>query len=176
MRNLNLGCGHNKIPGCLNVDCDPALNPDKVVDVRETLPFENASFDQVLLFHTIEHLESLYHPHILSEIHRVLIPGGRFYISYPEFLICAGYYAENHRGLKDYWKQTIYGLQRTKSDYHVSLMDSDQFTELLIQVGFKIETCEAEPGSDWNTLICALKDEKMTTYKDIVQKELLDGK
>jgi 2-polyprenyl-3-methyl-5-hydroxy-6-metoxy-1,4-benzoquinol methylase len=48
------------------------------------LEFPNESFDLTLLMETIEHLEN---PHpTLAEIHRVLKPGGRLFLSFPNYL------------------------------------------------------------------------------------------
>ena len=61
MRTLNLGCGANKIPGSVNMDIEPSLEPDVIADFTEPLPFEAAEFDEVYLFHTIEHVQKKFH-------------------------------------------------------------------------------------------------------------------
>jgi SAM-dependent methyltransferase len=47
-----------------------------VADVQQPLPFDDASFDRVLAIHVLEHLPDL--PAALTQIRRVLKPGGRF--------------------------------------------------------------------------------------------------
>ena len=51
------------------------------VDVQEKLPFDDNSFDMVLAFHLFEHVYD-YRPSV-TEIFRILKPGGKFIISMP---------------------------------------------------------------------------------------------
>lgn len=54
---LNLGCGYKKVPGCVNLDSDPACQPDVVWDLEQTpLPFESDSVDEMKADHVLEHL------------------------------------------------------------------------------------------------------------------------
>jgi SAM-dependent methyltransferase len=51
-------------------------------DANDPLPFEDASFDAVMLKDVLEHLQ---HPvSAVREVHRVLRPGGRVYASSPD--------------------------------------------------------------------------------------------
>lgn len=54
---LNMGCGHNKIPGYINVDMSPECQPDVVCNL-EVLPWiwEDNSVSRVLFNHSLEHL------------------------------------------------------------------------------------------------------------------------
>ena len=51
------------------------------IDLEETLNLDNQSFDTVLLFNVLEHVQN--HKNLISEIYRVLKPGGRFEIFVP---------------------------------------------------------------------------------------------
>lgn len=43
---LNLGCGVNKKEGFINIDINPRLNPDMVLDLNsQPYPFKNDSVD-----------------------------------------------------------------------------------------------------------------------------------
>ncbi|MBF0310483.1 MAG: tetratricopeptide repeat protein [Magnetococcales bacterium] len=54
---LNLGCGHRKLPGYLNVDREATFQPDRVVDLeRFPWPWPDDSVREVLLYHVLEHL------------------------------------------------------------------------------------------------------------------------
>lgn len=54
---LNMGCGHNKADGFVNVDKAPECAPDQVVDLEAfPWPWETASIDEVMFNHSLEHL------------------------------------------------------------------------------------------------------------------------
>ncbi|MFZ3090382.1 MAG: class I SAM-dependent methyltransferase [Nitrospirota bacterium] len=72
---LDLGCGNRKVAGAIGVDCIGYPVVDVVHDLNQfPYPFEDASFDAVVLNHVIEHLEDI--PHTLNEVQRLLKSGG----------------------------------------------------------------------------------------------------
>ena len=91
---LELGCGRGFItrriqhysPSTLGIDVNPeairhgVTSGLRVMDAAN-LSFEDASFDKVYSFHTIEHLPDV--ERALGEIARVLRPNGRVLIVYP---------------------------------------------------------------------------------------------
>lgn len=81
------------------------------VDLNEPLPFEDNSMDVVTLFFVIYILED--QSKTLKEIHRVLKPGGKLYISTP---LIAAEIREPH----DYLRLTYEGLERlfTETGFH----------------------------------------------------------
>jgi SAM-dependent methyltransferase len=137
MAKLNVGCGNNKIRGYINIDTEESCAPDLVHNLLEApLPFADGSQDEIVFFHCIEHVRKCYHESILREFWRVLEPGGRLYISYPNFKECALNWINNKDANRSFWEATIYGLQRYETDYHVALMDPDELSELLLKIGF----------------------------------------
>ena len=155
--NINLGCGDSHISGCLNIDINPAFNPDVICDFTKPLPLREDSVDKCYLFHVIEHLCEEMHPKILRQIYDVLRVGGIFYISFPEFIRCADNFATNKGGQRTFWKRTIFGRQSTPFDFHVALMYTPHFVELLKAIGFINVQPQSEPEEDWNTIIKCTK-------------------
>lgn len=66
---LNIGCGTEKREGFINIDINPDVYPDKIVNIEKGLPFKNRSIDYILCLQILEHVRNL--DFVMSEIHRV---------------------------------------------------------------------------------------------------------
>ncbi len=88
---LHLGCGDRRVEGWLNADL---RGSDHDVDLAGgALPWADDQFEVVVSQHLAEHLEleSELIP-LLTEIHRVLRPGGELWLSTPDLeAVCRGY-------------------------------------------------------------------------------------
>ena len=83
---LNLGCGHNKRQGWVNVDHSDACAPDRVVDLEQTpWPWPDDSVDEVLMSHVLEHIgeQTSVYLNIWRELYRVCKDGAHVYIFVP---------------------------------------------------------------------------------------------
>lgn len=167
---LNVACGNNKIKGYWNIDSEETNEPDQIVDILKEFPFEDNSADEIIFFHAIEHIEERYHHYLLSQFHRVLKSNACLYISYPEFTKVAGNYITNYRGMRDFWKQTIYGLQRYPGDFHVSLMDTQYFVPVLQECGFHYIEYKSEVPDIFNTIVRCQKGKIPNTYENLIAK------
>jgi len=67
---LNIGCGKDVRQDYLNVDCVNLKGVDKVCDLNKfPWPFKDNTFDEVLAFNIIEHLNDAYK--VFEELHRI---------------------------------------------------------------------------------------------------------
>lgn len=177
MEKLNLGCGTSRISGAVNVDCNPDVKPDIVCNfIKEELPFPDGMFDEVYLFHTIEHIEKRSHQSILEKINRVMKEDGRLIISYPEFSKIVQNWLTNFQGKRQFWEATIYGRQLYPSDYHVCAMDSDEFKLSLEICGFYDVECRPEPIESYNTVVKCFRTSAQKTYEQLVYEEVFECK
>ena len=83
---LNLGCGDKILPGYVNVDVVEAragMKPDVICDLHDLTPFADASVDEILSVHVVEHFWRWEVGAILREWLRVLKPGGRLVAECP---------------------------------------------------------------------------------------------
>lgn len=71
---LNLGSGSLLIDGMLNVDYSPRA--DAFIDLTERMPYNDNSFNFVFCEEVIEHFPENVSFNILSEVYRILRPGG----------------------------------------------------------------------------------------------------
>lgn len=86
MLKFNMGCGHNKAPGFVNVDASPACNPDEVADLETTpWPWADDCADTVLFNHSLEHMgaDSKVFLAIMGETYRILADSGEVIINVP---------------------------------------------------------------------------------------------
>lgn len=101
-RVLNFGSGATRLgPNVTHLDLQMGPNVDVTYDGRN-IPFDDGYFDAVIAQEVLEHVQDI--GHSVSEIHRVLKTGGRFYCQMPFIL---GY----HTGPEDYRRFTLPGLR-----------------------------------------------------------------
>jgi predicted SAM-dependent methyltransferase len=78
---LHIGCGQESIPGWINIDSRPLPGVDRVLDVRQGLPFRGAT--AIYAEHFLEHLAFDDGLAFLRECRRALAPSGVLRLSTP---------------------------------------------------------------------------------------------
>jgi predicted SAM-dependent methyltransferase len=78
---LHIGCGQQAIPGWINIDNQPLPGVDRVLDVRQGLPFRGAA--AIYAEHFLEHLTLDDGLTFLRECRRALAPSGVLRLSTP---------------------------------------------------------------------------------------------
>ena len=150
---LNIGGGLQPIDGFLNVDlCESA---DIKHDLRNPLPFEDNSVDEIMAVHAIEHFYQWEFPEILKDWARVL--NGKLTIEFTElnatiYLYLNGNEEESQRG---HWG--LYGDQSKPIDpilVHRYVYEKSELYNLLANTGFKNikftkEGINHVPARDW---------------------------
>jgi hypothetical protein len=75
---FNMGCGHNKMAGWVNVDSQAASEPDQVWDLEQTpWPWPDDCAKAVAFVHSLEHMgrEPSVFLAIMRELYRISAPG-----------------------------------------------------------------------------------------------------
>jgi SAM-dependent methyltransferase len=94
-RILDVGCGSKKHPGAVGIDLSPDTDADVVHDLNATpWPFEDSSFDEILLQDVLEHLSDPYS--VAAELHRIGRPGARIQLRTPHFSSALAYSDPTH--------------------------------------------------------------------------------
>lgn len=104
---INLGSGHWKLEGWVNVDLDPATRPEVVADLAAGLPFADGV---ATLMHTEDFIDQLSldgAAAFLRECHRILRPGGVLRVLTPDLARLARLYLEDPGGLVELWRRQV---------------------------------------------------------------------
>lgn len=94
MQYLNLGCGGQCHPAWTNVDFTSTREGVIAHNLRQGLPFPDASFDAVYHSHVLEHFPKAEAPAFLQECFRVLRPQGILRVVVPDLEQIARLYLE----------------------------------------------------------------------------------
>ena len=99
---IDLGCRTEKVPGTIGVDIDPSSDAEVIHDLNVfPYPFEDNYADAVYAKHIIEHLD---HPAMfLTEIYRILKPGGTVFVETPHFSNYVAYAEPQHKLFYSYF-------------------------------------------------------------------------
>lgn len=145
-RILDLGAGHGAFTQKLyeigyNVSaCD--LFPEifefdeiecKKVDITQTFPYADNSFDIVIAVEVSEHIVD--HEMFFSELSRILVPGGTLYISTPNILSLKSRMQFLFRGF--FYSFAPLDMANNSGLQHVASMTLDQYNYVAIKNGFK---------------------------------------
>ncbi len=80
---LHLGCGKKHLNGYINCDISKDVNPDKIVDLEKPLPFKDNSVDEIIIYHTLEHIHNFIP--LMEEMHRICKNNALIKIEVPYF-------------------------------------------------------------------------------------------
>ncbi len=148
VRRLNWGCGGHTLPGWINTDVKEGDGIDLSCDIRNGLPLETGSIDYAASIHALPEVPYAELVPVLTELRRVLKPGGVLRLALPDLIKGVRAY---DRGDRDYFlipdedarsigaklvTQLIwYGYSRT-------LFTQEFITEMLERAGFsRITPC-----------------------------------
>jgi SAM-dependent methyltransferase len=84
VKRLNWGCGEHPDPGWINSDIKKGPGIDLPCDIRDGLPLEDDSIDYVVSIHALPEIPYPELVDALSELRRVLKPGGTLRIALPD--------------------------------------------------------------------------------------------
>ncbi len=123
---MDLGAGAvSRAPGAIRADRSRTVRPDVVLNATASLPFATSSLERVYSFDLLEHVDDLVA--VMTEIHRVLRPGGHLFVTTPHFS-CANSYTDpthkHHFGWRSF-------------DYFVNGHELSYYTEARYRIGHR---------------------------------------
>jgi SAM-dependent methyltransferase len=148
-RRLNWGCGHSGEPGWTNSDLYPGADIDIVGDIRNGLPVHDGMFDYIVSVHALCMIPYPDVVNALSELRRVLRPGGVLRLVLPDFdKMIAAYQARDSSYflVPDDDEKTLSGkaiVHILWYGYSVLLCTEEFITDLLGRAGFShVRQCQ----------------------------------
>jgi len=142
VRRLNWGCGAEGEPGWINSDQKEGPGVDISCDIREGLPLEADSIDYAVSIHALPEIPFPELVPALTELHRVLKPGGVLRLSLPDLDKAIKAYQRGDRAyflIPDDDARSLGGkmvVQLTWYGYSRSVFTTDFVEELLSKAGF----------------------------------------
>lgn len=138
-RRLHIG-GTTKSDGWEVLNANPAPYVDHVCNANDLSRFADNTFIEIYASHVVEHLD--YNGELkdtLQEWNRVLVSGGKVFISVPDLDILAELILEKNKLTVDerfFVMRMIFGGHIDKYDYHVVGLNEDFLTAFLNSSGY----------------------------------------
>jgi predicted SAM-dependent methyltransferase len=138
-RKLHIG-GTTKSAGWEILDANAGPHVDHVCNANDLSQFADNTFIELYASHVVEHFDYVDElPNTLKEWNRVLVPGGKIFISVPDLEILAMLILEkNNLNLEErfFVMRMIYGGHVDEYDYHYTGLNEEFLTAYLDGAGF----------------------------------------
>ena len=136
---LHIG-GKGAANGWKLLNIQPGEGVDYVGDIRDLSQFADGSFDAVYGSHVLEHVG---YQKALDEtirgIHRILKPGGKFFVSVPDLDVLCRLFVNEKLGVNDrfFVMRMMFGGQMDDHDFHYVGLNADFLAHFLQNGGFR---------------------------------------
>jgi predicted SAM-dependent methyltransferase len=139
IRRLHIG-GQTKSEGWEILDANPAPHVDHVCNANNLSQFDDNTFFEIYASHVVEHLDYIGElQDTLMEWKRVLVPGGRLFISVPDIDVLSGMILDKKNlSFDDRFMvmRMIFGGHIDKYDYHVTGLNAEFLEAFLNGAGY----------------------------------------
>ncbi len=110
---------------------------DLELDISKSLPFNDNSVEEIVMFHVLEHFQSYNVESIVKEIFRVLEPNGSFFVAVPDLKETAKLLINAKTEEEEDWAiRLIHGTQRNEYAHHYCGYTKRTLKNLLKSCGF----------------------------------------
>lgn len=159
MTKLNLGCWKFKMDGWVNIDIDPSVEPDVIMDATH-LAYEDNSIEEIYAGHLLEHLTMNEGVSALREWKRVLIPGGKITITVPDIRKLLDKHCRGETDI-EFVQLNAFGAQDREQQNHHMVFDKQvlfDFVRRVFENSEIIDDCDMLVAKvDWQTIVQCTK-------------------
>lgn len=144
---LNIGSGYKRIPGFLNVDHDPLVAPDFLVDLENLkLGIPDNSVECVIAHHVLEHI-GLGFDALMQELYRICTDGAIVDIVVPHHR--SEIYFSDHTHCRPITVDMMRLFSKKYNRYHIDTYGSSSGFGLKLNVDFEIADFSYSPYPKW---------------------------
>lgn len=138
MIRLHIG-GRESREGWKILDVEDRPEVDFVSDLRDLTAIDDASCSDVYMSHVLEHIALGEVLPVLSELHRILVPGGKLYIAVPDTEVLAEMLInpELDTPSRFYVMRMMFGGQMSQHDFHCIGFTFDFLVDYLAAMEFE---------------------------------------
>lgn len=156
---INLGSGHKRIEGFLNVDNDPQVNPDVLLSLNDdTLPFEDNSVSEVLASHILEHIGTGFIP-LMKELYRICEPNAIIHVAVPHHR--SDWFADDPTHVRIITANTFKLFSKKYIQHHIETYGSSNGMAIKENVDFEILETNARAFPAWEERFKTMKPEEI---------------
>lgn len=161
---LNLGCGYKKMDGYVNVDDDPKVEPDLMLNLNDAkLPYEDHSVDEVVAYHILEHIGEPFIP-LMKEIYRVLKPNGEFQIKFPHHR--GIWYANDPTHVREITEGQFQLFSKKYCQFHADAYGSSNGMAVKFDIDFEMIDIKHTPFAKWQERFKTMTSEEIREVEE----------
>jgi hypothetical protein len=137
---LNFGCGYDKRDGYLNVDSDPACQPDLLLADNDLSGIPREHFEEVLARDVLEHIPRTLSLSVILEWVDMLRVGGTLHVQTSSIEGVAERLAANPTFADHYaWTLCLFGSQAHPGDFHLTGFTHRSLHVHLLAAGLQVD-------------------------------------
>lgn len=165
---LNIGCGYDKRPDYLNIDMDPACEPDLLIIDNDLSALPRRHFVSVLANDVLEHIPRNQTLMALLDWADLTAPGGELEVSTSSILGVAEQMQGQSYADQYNWTRCLFGNQAHPGDFHFSGFTEATLKTHLLAAGFRpgeitlddgwLFRVKAEKVEDWTEALSQVCD------------------
>lgn len=175
LRRINFGCGYDKRDGYLNVDVDPACDPDVLIRDGDYSVLPADSFDEILAKDVLEHIPRAETASVLLDWAQYLTIGGTLSIVTSSILGVAERMSADPSFAGQFgWTTCLFGNQAHPGDFHYTGFTETTLRVHLLAAGFEVGEFTLDDGwllgaqavktSSWSQVVTDNQDADPDTF------------
>lgn len=172
---LNLGSGYVRYPEFLNVDHDPLVNPDFLVDLENLkLDIPDSTVEYVMAHHILEHIGPGF-MNLMKELYRVCKNGAILDIKVPHHRSDVQYMDITH--IRPISVDMMLQFSKKHNQWHIDNFGSSSGFGLKLDVDFEMVDFKLNPYPKWEerfkTMTNEEIDEVASNYNNVFYETMM---